>query len=449
LIAKGRLPDVQFTASFPESDDGILSREEFERFIEEGTPATIEGRFLQDLRFSDWWMKWYGGFQLENVQLKFSPNASEETQTVKLLFVDFTEKSTIGPTIEFKSLSGGTKLVTYSNQHQTAPLQFKLALSTEDENLPVSTGKQSAKITYRIVSLGSDVEETKRLLSFLDALSTGGTLQFLSPSDGTSFLSMTIPAQPNAAVPGDFLALVDELCTIQRATSHIIRVPEEGFTENDVRVIRKLTTIINHGYKRIASGSTKAPFKIELKKDALEIVSEVHCQGKAIHFTLLEPGGYVDLLGTKVRVGPMTRHITGKCEMTPQELNTAIVELDAEDALTLTFPNVEVIDVFPRWFKREASRLGKLLVESYGAETAYLYGSLAWSEIHKPETDIDLAVKGLPPELFYVAASSLERTSNFPIDLVDITTVPTFLRKRILEEGKILYERETTLATSG
>ena len=90
--------------------------------------------------------------------------------------------------------------------------------------------------------------------------------------------------------------------------------------------------------------------------------------------------------------------------------------------------------------------MAPLLVENFNAEAVYLFGSLVWSEVHAPETDIDLAIKGLLPERYLEAIGYLERESKFPIDLVQLENVPEHLRQRILSEGKLLYEREPALA---
>ncbi len=89
----------------------------------------------------------------------------------------------------------------------------------------------------------------------------------------------------------------------------------------------------------------------------------------------------------------------------------------------------------------EARRLGKLLVERFGAQSVWLFGSLAWGNELTPETDIDLAVQGMPAENFYKALNFLEHETEFPVDLIDLDTAPKQLRERVLAEGKPLYEQ--------
>jgi predicted nucleotidyltransferase len=110
------------------------------------------------------------------------------------------------------------------------------------------------------------------------------------------------------------------------------------------------------------------------------------------------------------------------------------------------FVDVEVIEIYPDWFLREAKRLSQRLIEKFEAAAVYLFGSLVWSDIHAPETDIDLAVRGLSPERYLEAISYLERESKFPIDLVELEKVADHLRWRILAEGKLLSEREPVVA---
>jgi predicted nucleotidyltransferase len=53
-----------------------------------------------------------------------------------------------------------------------------------------------------------------------------------------------------------------------------------------------------------------------------------------------------------------------------------------------------------------------------GGESVYLFGSLATGKI-KDTSDIDLGVKGLPPEKFFSVCGKLYLTLNNKVDVVD------------------------------
>ena len=242
----------------------------------------------------------------------------------------------------------------------------------------------------------------------------------------------------------EYLQLIDKLCTIQDKARQHLQVPVEGLTRADVQAIHELVEIIEHG-KTITKHTEITG---EFKGEALDIALDVHRQGRPIHFTVSSDESYVELFGLKIEVGRMTQHITGTIGMPITELEKAITALAPDEYLTLRFVDVEVVEIFPDWFIREARRLSQCLVDNFGAESVHLFGSLAWNDVHAAETDIDLAVSGLPAERYLEVVNYLERESSFPVDLVDLSKVPGYLRQRIVTEGRLLSEREPVMALS-
>jgi predicted nucleotidyltransferase len=232
---------------------------------------------------------------------------------------------------------------------------------------------------------------------------------------------------------------------IQNNTGQFIQVPIEGITPKDEQAIHKLTAIIEHG-----NAITKPVYVTwtPLRKDLNSILDDAS-QSKPIQIKMSFDESYGELFGSKIQLGRMVRYITGMIEIPTAELEQAIATLPPDESLRIKLVDVEVNEIFPDWYIREAQRLSQCLVDDFGAESVYLFGSLAWSDIHAPETDIDLAVSGLPSERFLEAVGYLERASKFPVDLVNLESVPDHLRQRILAEGKKLNERAAVTAVSG
>jgi predicted nucleotidyltransferase len=62
-----------------------------------------------------------------------------------------------------------------------------------------------------------------------------------------------------------------------------------------------------------------------------------------------------------------------------------------------------------------------------GAHEVYVFGSAANGTL-RPDSDIDLAVSGLPPALFYRAAGDAMDAMGRPVDLVDLDDSAPIIR---------------------
>jgi predicted nucleotidyltransferase len=59
------------------------------------------------------------------------------------------------------------------------------------------------------------------------------------------------------------------------------------------------------------------------------------------------------------------------------------------------------------------------ILKSYGATEVYVFGSAVHGSL-RPESDVDLAVSGLPATVFFRAASKAADILGRPADLVDL-----------------------------
>ncbi|WP_324715481.1 nucleotidyltransferase domain-containing protein [Carboxydochorda subterranea] len=92
--------------------------------------------------------------------------------------------------------------------------------------------------------------------------------------------------------------------------------------------------------------------------------------------------------------------------------------------------------------KRAAEARSSLpaLVETlrrYGATEVYVFGSLREGYFHLA-SDIDLGVRGIPPERFYAALAALDAVCDIPVDVVDLDEAPPSLRRHVIEKGQRL-----------
>lgn len=83
-----------------------------------------------------------------------------------------------------------------------------------------------------------------------------------------------------------------------------------------------------------------------------------------------------------------------------------------------------------------AEQAARLLKEQFSALRVVAFGSLAHGAWFHPDSDIDLAVAGIAPELFWRAWSALDQVSDgFEINLVALEGAPERLQREIESGG--------------
>lgn len=95
-----------------------------------------------------------------------------------------------------------------------------------------------------------------------------------------------------------------------------------------------------------------------------------------------------------------------------------------------------------------ARRAADLLVRRYGARRVYLFGSLAGtgSVVFHPGSDIDLAVEGLPGEVFWKALAAVDAVMppRHPADVSELESVRPYIKEAVLERGLLLAHSDST-----
>lgn len=75
-------------------------------------------------------------------------------------------------------------------------------------------------------------------------------------------------------------------------------------------------------------------------------------------------------------------------------------------------------------------------LKRYGAQEVYVFGSIATSSVREG-SDIDMAVKGLPPDVFFKAMAQAHSILGRPLDLIDLDE-PNPLTRYLKEEGELV-----------
>lgn len=100
----------------------------------------------------------------------------------------------------------------------------------------------------------------------------------------------------------------------------------------------------------------------------------------------------------------------------------------------------EEIKALSRQALEKAQLIAVGLVEKYQVSRVYLFGSLARGDF-RLDSDIDLALEGLPEELFLKAYGLAEAQAEpFKVDLVLLEGALKSLRECVFKEGQLLYD---------
>jgi predicted nucleotidyltransferase len=89
------------------------------------------------------------------------------------------------------------------------------------------------------------------------------------------------------------------------------------------------------------------------------------------------------------------------------------------------------IERIPPSHRSDVEKAVKIL-EGAGCREIYLFGSIVSGAV-TPESDIDLAIKGIPPALFFEIYGKLIGHLDHPVDLVDLESEDRF--SHLLETG--------------
>lgn len=81
-------------------------------------------------------------------------------------------------------------------------------------------------------------------------------------------------------------------------------------------------------------------------------------------------------------------------------------------------------------------RAAAVVLKKHGAQEVYLFGSAATGTIREG-SDIDMAVKGLPPQVFFKVMGQVNNILGCPLDLIDLDEPGPFTRY-LKEEGELV-----------
>ena len=98
----------------------------------------------------------------------------------------------------------------------------------------------------------------------------------------------------------------------------------------------------------------------------------------------------------------------------------------------------ELRDQYTRYLSL-ANKIAASLYQDFFVQHVYLIGSLLDFDWFHKSSDIDIAVEGLNPTLYFKAFIEVEKiTKGIPFHLIDMNTIPVTFKTKIVSKGKLL-----------
>ncbi len=96
----------------------------------------------------------------------------------------------------------------------------------------------------------------------------------------------------------------------------------------------------------------------------------------------------------------------------------------------------DILSTLPPDIKEDIEKATEIL-KNAGCTEIYLFGSLATGEFHK-DSDIDIAVKGLPVHLFFKTGGKLMMALKHPFDLIELDRPGSSYARHIAGKGELI-----------
>jgi len=87
----------------------------------------------------------------------------------------------------------------------------------------------------------------------------------------------------------------------------------------------------------------------------------------------------------------------------------------------------------------DVKHIANLLMSEFGAAEIIMFGSLVNGKNFDVESDIDVAAKGIPPQLFFSAMTAANRISHQWVDLKPLESLDTHFLEKVLKTGKSIH----------
>jgi hypothetical protein len=229
--------EINFTFAFPDTPEGRIAKNAFERSITTGTPVDIEAPYIQSIKFPDSFNQLIGD-QFKQSSLHIEPLINQVQFLARIQLKCDDGDGFILNYVQFKVIQSGTEEVTLSNEDQPIPVQIKLVLSLKE---------QKATVHFHIPVAQLNVYQLLDVLYLMRAISKPMVAQIIHLDTGILFFEQHQIVGVCEAPDPRFIEALKDLAAIQIKLQQPIMYPNRELTLDEINTIEQLRIILHEG----------------------------------------------------------------------------------------------------------------------------------------------------------------------------------------------------------
>jgi hypothetical protein len=279
--------ELELLLEIPNDDAGRAFLARFNEAQAKGLPIEIDGQYISEAKFSEWYRKMVGA-PAGLKRLLLEPVVDRTSRPTRIELVMRNGKVEPLAFVDLKIERDGIEEGVSSNKHQPIAIHVTLTINKINHSLAVD---------YQLNNPGQNVQDTKNALSFMRAINTAERMRLISLKDYT-MLELSAPSRrTKLRFDSEYTKLINRLVYIQRRLHVFLKLNDWTIPPEDELTINETYMLLKKRRVQFSNKYLTAPLLVTALKSFLE--AETHeIDDVVIH------DGYIgrDILGTYTKV---------------------------------------------------------------------------------------------------------------------------------------------------
>ena len=335
LVPKGPVA-LRLKVAFPVADEGGKTAfAAWTRALATGESCTIDGKYVESLKYSPWWTQLFGDQQLPVHSLRVETAPSNASFPIALTARSSDGRQVRVDYIELRPVRAGTEETTLTNEHLPHPLLVTLVVRRN----------QAGTISLKETGVGRTTKEAFELFALAELLHAGCDVTLVRLTDRHEI--------PGAVPPGTWPLPMAEVGQFLRWLLAIEAKTGANFdlekhwppTEDDLRAVQDLGSIL-------FTGSVECPAcTVTMTVNARELRASIDAVTKSAGHPLTWT--YQDasrtILGSVVKLGSIHHEVLLPNEQLLEAMRSSLGSAADHEDVVLTIPATGVRERYVDW----------------------------------------------------------------------------------------------------